>query len=267
MDLNILIPLYKPEKKLMRKIDKAIKNQRFRGKIKVTKIDGFGLAEALNKGIRESKEEIIVSLHQDCIPYSNEWLNELIAPFSNKEVVASVSRVELPMTYWSNFGFLGKIMSAKEQGIIKPLLDEKGCAYRREVLEKIGMFDNKRFRTAGEDYDIYLRIKEMGIIAYPEKAKILHYHKHNFKSRIRKEFQLSEGSGALVRIYGAKMPNHFLRLIKAVPFLGWPFFTLNNNFKKIGVMGVIIWIPLSLLINIIYSFGFWKGFISKVQRL
>jgi len=262
MDVTIIMPLHNPDKDLLGKIDNVVKEQDYEGKVRVVKVDeGFGLAESLNYGVQKAKTEIVVSLHQDCVPGSKDWLRKLVRPLiEDNGVVTSVSKVELPYGFWKSFDLGGKIMSAKEQGVIVPLMDEKGCAYKKSSLLKAGLFDSKNFKTAGEDFDMYIKLKKIGKIAYPD-CKIFHFHKHNFQNRLKKELQLSNGFGALVRIHGKQMPDWKIGLLKSIPLFGWPLFLFKFPYARIGLAG-LLWIPLSLGINLIYSFGFWKGFLE-----
>ena len=58
----------------------------------------------------------------------------------------------------------------------------------------------------------------------------------------------------------------FFGLIKSIPVIGWPVFLLRFPYKKVGKLG-ILWIPLSLILNFIYSVGFWRGFLSGKQKV
>lgn len=264
-DVSIVMPIYRADKDLMKRIDRTLKKQRYRGKIKIIKVDeGLGLADSLNYGIKKAKTEIVISLHQDCIPGSNNWIQKLVEPLENG-AVASVSKVELPYELWKKFDVLARVMSVKEQKILTPLMDEKGCAYKKSVLMKIGLFDGKRFRTAGEDFDMWIRLKRAGKIEYPD-CKILHWHRHTLKNRIKKELQLSNGFGALVRIYWSEMPRFWLGFLKAIPIIGWPIFLANFPYSRMKLAS-LLWIPLSLFSNILYSIGFWKGFAEKKQTI
>jgi GT2 family glycosyltransferase len=266
MNVTIIMPLYNPNKEILKKIEKTILEQDFEGKISLKKIDkGLGLADSLNYGIKKSKTEIVVSLHQDCVPTSKDWLKRLVKPLEREKIVASVSDVELPLKFWKSFSFFARIMSVKEQGMLRPLMDEKGVAYKKSILKKVGFFDGKNFRTAGEDFDMYLKLKKEGEIAY-SGAKVLHFHEHNFRNRIKKEYQLSNGFGALVRIYGKEMPSWFVGLLKAIPVLGWPIFLIKFPYLKMP-LGGFVWIVLSMIVHVIYVFGFWKGFLKGRQTV
>jgi hypothetical protein len=60
------------------------------------------------------------------------------------------------------------------------------------------------------------------------------------------------------------MPKWWLGIIKAIPILGWPIFLVNFPYKK-WIIGGLFWIPFSLVINFVYSYGFWKGIIKGKQ--
>jgi len=262
-NVTIVIPIYKPDKEILKKVDKAIKNQDYNGKIKVLKIQKGGFGATFNYGLKKAKTEIVVSLHQDCVPSSNDWLKKLVDPLKDKEVIASVSKVELPFEFWNKFDVVGKILSAKEQGILTPFLDEKGCANKKSALLKVGLFNTKQFATAGEDFDMYIKLNKIGKIAYPD-IKVIHYHKHTWKNRITKELQLSNSFGTLVRIYGTKMPRWYVGILKAIPILGWLVFLAGINIKKLKFLSFLA-IPIYLLVNFVYSIGFWKGFLMGKQ--
>lgn len=264
MNISIVIPIFNPNRQLLNKIEKVVKSQKFSGKIELIKVDkGLGLAESLNYGIKRAKYDIIVTLHQDCVPENELWIKTLLEPLENKEYVASVSKVYLPYEFWKEFDFFSRILTIKEQRVITPLLDGKGCAYKKKALFEVGLFDEEEFRTAGEDFDIYLKIKKEGGIAYPN-CKVLHYHKYTGKNRLKKEIQLSEGFGVLVRKYKIMMPKYLVGLIKSIPILGWPIFLLNFPYRR-WFLGGLFWIPFSLIVNFIYSYGFWKGFLRGKQ--
>lgn len=264
--VSIIMPINNPDKEIINRIDRTIKEQDYKGKINIIKVErGLGLADSLNYGIKKAKTGIIVSLHQDCIPDSKDWLRKLVEPLNDKEVVASVSKVELPYELWKSFSLPTKIVSVKEQKIITPLMDEKGCAYKKSALVRAELFDGKNFRTAGEDFDMWIKLRKQGKIAYPD-CKVLHFHRHTFKNRLKKELQLSNGFGALVRIYGKEMPKSRIGFLKAVPIIGWFIFLANFSYLRMKLAS-LLWIPLSLLVNFIYVAGFWKGFIQKKQTI
>ena len=73
-DVTIIIPIYNPDKEIIKKVDDAIKNQEYKGKITVLKLQKGGFGATFNYGLKKAKTEIVISLHQDCVPSSKTGL-------------------------------------------------------------------------------------------------------------------------------------------------------------------------------------------------
>jgi len=262
-DVTIVMPIYKPNEDILKMVEKALAEQKYNGKVTVIKTNKGGFGKTFNYGVENAKTEIVISLHQDCVPVNENWLRDLVAPLEDKDVVATVSKVELPYEYWRNFDAVGKILSAKEQMVITPALDQKACANKRSALLKVGLFDSDNFATAGEDYDMYLKLKKIGKIVYPD-TKVYHYHWHNISNRFAKEAQLSNSFGALVRKHGTNIDHWYIGILKSIPIIGWPIFLLQCKPLKIKHLTLVA-IPLYLYINFLYCKNFWKGFFSGKQ--
>ena len=145
------------------------------------------------------------------------------------------------------------------------LLDGKGGAYRKSVMKDVGLFDDKNFLYAGEDFDTYMKIKDRGKIAYPN-ATILHIHPSSFRARLRKNYQYANAYGALVGIYGTKMHRWWLGIINALPIIGIASYILSYPFKK-GLWLFPIFILTSVVNHPFYIKGFWKGLFDKKQTV
>lgn len=268
MEISVVIPIFNPNKKLLERVISSIKEQEFPGKINIIKVDkGLGLAGSMNYGLKRAKTKFAVTVHQDCILEDKRWLAKLIAPFKDKNVVASVSDVHLPLELWKNFDIFAKSLTLTELGTITPLMDEKGCAYRKEVLEEIGFFNETDFRTAGEDFDMYLKLRAKGKIAYP-KCKLIHVHSSSFRKRLKKNYQNANGFGALVKIHKKKMYHWQWGFLRATPLLGLPIFLASFPFEKIKYLYLF---PFYALVSPIFHFsymqGFWKGFKAGKQTI
>ncbi|MEK6800866.1 MAG: glycosyltransferase family 2 protein, partial [Nanoarchaeota archaeon] len=258
--------IYNSDKKVLARVIKNVKEQKFDGKFELLLIDKkLGFSTQMNIGMKKSKYEIVVMLPQDCIPADKYWLKKLVYPLKDKRVIASVSKVQLPDEIWDNFSLLTKAIMIKEAGTITPTLDGKGSAYRKKIMKSIDWFDEKNFRTAGEDYDAYIKIKDLGKIAYPN-AKVIHYHSTNFKNRLRKNYQYANGYGALVRIHGIRMTRWYVGIIKAMPLIGIIIYGLSYPFSK-GRFLFSLYIITSIIDHFYYMFGFWKGFLTGKQTV
>lgn len=220
MNVSIIIPVYNPDGRLLKKILTIVKKQRFDGNIELICVEkGLGLAASLNYGIKKSKYPVIISLHQDCLPVSENWLSSLIIPLKKKKFVASCSDVY-----------------DVETGIrYTPLLDEKGCAYKKEALKRASFFDETHFLNSGEDMDMYLKLGRIGKIFYPH-CIVEHYHQGYLKKKTaRKILQNANTSGCLFRKWGFKLPGWWKSILMANP------------------------------LNPMYCWYYWKGFVKKKQ--
>ncbi len=293
--VSIVLNLYQPKKEILEKILKAFENQNVKLKIELIIVDkktdeetkdfiknffkkskkiklviikvneGLSFASSMNAGIKKAKNNKIAIIQQDCIPTNEFWLDNLIGPFKDKEVVATVSRVRFPDELWNQLNIFAKAIMIREKGVITPLLDEKACAYRKDILNKIGSFNDKDFKTAGEDFDIYLELKNRGIIAYPD-AEVIHYHPTDFKNRLSKLEQYANGFGTLVRMHKKRMPHWHIGLFKATPVLGIIPFILSYPINKSPLL-YPVYILLTPVLHYLYAKGFWKGYIARTQSI
>jgi len=224
MGISIIIPLHNPCISLLKRIKKSILNQDIKEKLEIIEINhGWGLAKSLNYGIKKSKYSYIVSIHQDCIPHSKDWLRKLVEPLKKGSFVASTSR----------------IIDDENKIEYTPALDEKGCGYKKQALIRVGLFDENTFLNSGEDLDIYLKLKGIGKIAYPP-VKIIHFHKGYLINKSKyKKMQNANTWGCLFRKWGFGLPGWWKAVILANPFnfgyFYWfwrAFITKKQDIKK-----------------------------------
>ncbi len=158
-----------------------------------------GLAASYNKGIRLATGKLIVTLHQDII-LSKDSLEKLILPFQNETVVAAGHTVAHPVEVWNGYNFWQKCFFARLVEKEFSGIDGKFDCFRRESLEKAGLFDEVNFQSAGEDGDMVFKLKKIGRVADTD-AKIIHVHRADKSFGIRdiiyKQKQYSEAQGAL----------------------------------------------------------------------
>ncbi len=121
------------------------------GKIKALNFPrSRGPAFARNRGIELSQGKFIVIMDDDCIP-SRKWLSELLKPFSK----------------------------GKKVGITSSFNDWGGTstAYRRELLERIGFFDEEFPTSYREDTDTVFKIFDLGYrLERNPRAEFVHEH-------------------------------------------------------------------------------------------
>ncbi len=181
----------------------------------------IGLAASLNRGIALSKNRIVVTLHHDVIPLSKDWLKRLIAPLSEADVGASCS-VQHPPDAAAALSFWEDLLWCR----VGPhhALNNKADAYKKDVLERVGIFDQSRFRTAGEDEDMALRLRLFGLRVASSSGEVIHNHNfgHDPKGKtlgkiLSKEYSFGRAGGALRRKFVGHVPGAYVYPIPKSP--------------------------------------------------
>lgn len=207
----------------------------------------IGLSSSYNDGILKSTGDLIITLHSDIILKKNA-LALLVAPFNKKEIVASYHQVIHPLKIWKKYNFWQKAFFDRQLKHLQSGMDGKFDCYRRPVLIKIGLFDNKNFFRAGEDGDIFLKLQKLGKVA-ATKATIIHLHNRevnfNYKKIIYKQAQYSEAQGALLKRYGVLNLKHFI----------------HTFFREMLILGLLFPFirKISLVLILIYSILYTKN--------
>ncbi len=127
-----------------------------------------GPAAARNLGIAHSRGRIVAMTDSDTIP-DRDWLAKL---FEALEADASAVAVE-GKVFADNegqFDPLGEGPSNKSGGVFLTC----NCAYRRDVLLRIGGFDETFPYPAYEDTELAARAQELGRIVWQPDAIVLH---------------------------------------------------------------------------------------------
>jgi len=246
-----------------------------------------GLAAAYNKGIKKAQGDIVVTLHQDIL-LEKEALWKLVEPFSDEKVVATTHIVVHPLEIWNKYNFWQKCFFARLVGKNFSGIDGKFDAFRKSALEKVGFFDEKHFRTAGEDGDIVFKLQKIGEISQTQ-AKIIHLHKidpsFSWKDIIRKQAQYSEAQGTLLtlgRIWGIKKMTKtffreillislfipYLNILSILLILSYSFFYTKLVFAKEYRDKRILILPFFNIFLLLVSFYYsLRGFVYGKQRV
>lgn len=246
-----------------------------------------GLARSYNEAILRATGDLIVTLHQDVI-LMPDALEKLIAPFSDSSVVAAGHKVIYLRSAWKKYTFWQKCYFARFVGKETAGVNGQFDCFRKVALEKAGLFDAHRFRSAGEDGDMVYRLSKLGKIAQTE-AKIEHLQNSSPdfgpKDIIRKQKQHSEAQGALLalgRIKGlANILKVFFRellvLTLFIPYLNilslmsiiiysvvYTGLVYSSEYKNPRILSLPFLNIYLLFVSFFYSL---RGFIYKKQTL
>jgi GT2 family glycosyltransferase len=247
----------------------------------------LGLAKSYNEAIKEARGDLIIILHQDIVLMPNA-LGYLIEPFAREDVVAAGHAVVYPYDIWLKYNFWQKCFFSRFVGKITRGINGQADCFRKKALEKVGLFDDERYRTAGEDGDMVYRLKKIGKVV-ETNAKIIHAHKispdFGYWEIIFKQKQYSESRGVLLRTGRIKNIQNFLGMffrelllvLLLVPYLSYlsvvliilySFWYTKLVYLKEYKNPRIVILPFLniylLFISFLYTF---KGFIFKKQSL
>ncbi len=182
----------------------------------------MGLAASLNRGIKLSKNETVVTLHGDVIPLSKDWLKRLVAPLSAADTGASCSLQHGPDCNALGLTFWEKLLWGK----VSPhhALNNKADAYKKDILMRVGIFDQAIFRTAGEDEDMALRLRRHGAKIASSSGEVIHNHKFSLNPNgkmlpkiLAKEYSYGKSGGALRRKFPGYRPGAYVYPIRKSP--------------------------------------------------
>lgn len=126
-------------------------------------------ARTRNLGWREARGSIVAFIDDDCIP-SPRWLAELMARIEGADLVQGL--VEVDQDQALRMGPFGRILVITA---FSWKFETCNIAYRRELLEAVGGFEESFPVPFGEDTDLGLRALESGARpAWAPEALVLH---------------------------------------------------------------------------------------------
>lgn len=173
-----------------------------------------GLAASYNTGIAHAHGDIIITMHQDAQIRDTTGIEILVKPFEDPGVVTTGHTEIIPYSNWKLYPFWLKASTSRHVGVYSAGINGKFDAYRKKALCQVGLFDSKRYRTAGEDGDMVFRLRSVGIIIQT-KATVIHMHSLDFslKDYIRKHAQLAEAQGVNLRRGRIRSTRELIRVL------------------------------------------------------
>lgn len=250
-----------------------------------------GLSYSYNEAIKRAKTTHLITLQSDCVILGTDGIKRLLEPFKNdKSVVVTCSLQMTPWKVWYDYGFWQKCLFSRHAGKILSGRNGRFCCFSLQAMNETGGFDERSYRTAGEDGDILFRLSQIGtIVDVPEVVvEHLHHRSSSFSvnNYIYKENQLAEAVGTClslnfgkiyIRHYTTALLRPFLILGIFIPRLNILFFILilvysilftSNVFKKSWRDVRILILPfVNMFLLFSYTFYFFKGVILKKQQL
>jgi len=227
----------------------------FGTKIITIKREDFDHGETRNLGFSKAEGNIVVFLTQDAIPTNEYALENLIKPFHDDNLIAAVYGRQLPnpdaspisthlrLFNYPDTSYTRSINDRTIYGIKTIFLSNSFSAYRREALDKIGMFKKKLI--FGEDMHAAARLLLAGYkVAYNADAMVYHSHNYGVYHEFKRYFDLGVLHGSedwILKEFGKtgkegkKYINSGLSyLLKEKRSQLIPSFLFRNSLKYIG---------------------------------
>ncbi|MBI5094227.1 MAG: glycosyltransferase [Candidatus Hydrogenedentes bacterium] len=136
-----------------------------------------GPAAARNAGTRAARADIVVFTDSDCVP-EPEWLERLLDGFA-----PGVAGVGGGYGIENSGSWLARAVHEEIRtrhaalGLEVDYLGSFNVAYRKEVFEAAGGFDETFTAASGEDNDLAYRIQDAGgTLRYVRNARVGHFH-------------------------------------------------------------------------------------------
>lgn len=156
----------------------------------------FGHGKTRNLGVKVAKGKYIVFLTHDAIPNNEEWLAEMIKPFSNSEVAAIYGR-QLPKEDENMLDKLFFLVLYKKDSIEWTLgsytSGDNIFSDANSIIRKDLLLENpyKDDIIVSEDYEWANRIMQKGYkIVYQPKAEVIHSHSYSLSSLFKRNFDI-----------------------------------------------------------------------------
>lgn len=128
----------------------------------------LGLSRSLNDGIRTTRGEYVLILHQDCEFVNNNWIEKALTFMDDDKVgivtgYYGVSDVKDDSFVKRAFGVLRKQFHSRPKCSCEDATFSEGKCdlYRKELLVKIGGFPTN-YRIAGEDLIVSYKLRSLG---------------------------------------------------------------------------------------------------------
>lgn len=140
--------------------------------------EDFTFGYSLNYGIEKSKGDIIVTLSGHCWPKNNDWLENLISPYTDEKVGISYGRqIGVEDSKFSEKQILNRWFPSEDNDKqLTTFCNNANCSIRRDIWDKMGGYDE---RASGLE-DVLMATKMLRetdfYISYRSESVVYHIH-------------------------------------------------------------------------------------------
>jgi len=160
-----------------------------------------GVSFVRNKGIRDSRGEIIAFTDSDCI-VTKGWLRELVKSFDEERVGGVAGEIVPYLARTPAEQYAARVRHLSPQKYLSrpqlPFAVFANLCFRREVFDRIGFLDES-FLSAGESTDFctrLLRVTDLKL-KYAPKAVVFHRHRQTVRQFIKQQWNYGRSHALL----------------------------------------------------------------------
>mgnify|MGYP000269090904 CR=1 FL=1 len=254
MEIDVIIPLYKPGKELFTLLDKlgsqsvpvhqvillnteekyfeqliyGIRFLETYQNIKVYHVSKkeFDHGGTRRMGVKKSSADVFVMMTQDAMPADRELLAELLKALEQDENIAAAYARQLPNAECSFVERYTRAFNYPDRSVVKTKkdMDQYGiktffcsnvcAAYKKDIYQKQGGFVRRTIFNEDMIYAGGLIQAGYGI-AYAAEAKVIHSHNYNCMQQFHRNFDLGVSQAEHPEIFeGVPSEGEGMRLVK-----------------------------------------------------
>jgi len=210
--------------------------KKYRKKIKLEQLKG-NPPTAYNYAISKINSKFVAFTNADCVVEKN-WLEEILKPFSDKNVAAVAGFVKNPKKTETKLQeMIGRELEYRYKSFPKEIsrAPEMNLCVRTDILKKL-KFDTSL--DVSYDADFGYRLSEFWKFIYQPSAIVYHYHRPSWKNYFKQQYK-----------YAKFVPKVYLKKYRSR--------IIGDNISKTNMMLQLVFIyllSLSLLLTPFYNF-------------